>query len=153
MRLKGEGPPYPANCTLAQTRAPGHGACTPVGSIARCRLQRQSHNPFHLGIGDLAWATRPRLVQQSVQALVEEPTTPFPYSVAREPHLGTHLLVGSALGASQHQPGTLGQGLSRVPTRDPSLQRFSLLLLDLQQWQRSTSWHEHLLSWESNTCL
>ena len=145
MRLKGEGSPDTAYGTLAHAGASGHRTGAPVSSVVRCRLQCQSDDYLHVGVGDLAGRTRPRLVEQPVQASLDKSTTPLPHGLGRESHLSTDSLVGLTFGAAKYQPGALGQRLGRLPTRYQSLQGFSFLYADLQRRQRSTSGHDFLL--------
>ena len=42
-------------------------------------------------------------------------------ALAAEPHLGTDVVVGLALGAGEDEPGTLSQGLGGLSAGYPSL--------------------------------
>ena len=68
MRLQSKGSPYAADGAPTQAGTCLHGACAPVRSILRCRLQGQRHDPLNVSIGDSAGPARPRLVHQSVQS-------------------------------------------------------------------------------------
>ncbi len=144
MRLKGESSPDTAYGALAHAGASGHRTSAPVSSVVRCRLQCQSDDSLHVGVGDLAGRTRPRLVKQPIQASFDKSTTPLPHGLGREPHLSTHCFVGLTFGAAKYQPSTLGQRLRCLPKCDQSLQGFSLLCADFQRLQRSTTGYDFL---------
>ena len=68
-------------------------------------------------------------------------------ALAAEPHLGTDVVVGLALGAGEDEPGTLSQGLGGLSAGYPSLKGLSFGWAEYQRRQGSSSRHERLLSW------
>src|SRR3954453_19017820 len=66
--LQPEAVPEANNSTLAQSNLLGQGSRAPVGRRLRSALPGPGNGLFHLGIGDLARRSRPRLVRQSFPA-------------------------------------------------------------------------------------
>jgi len=109
MRLQAKGAPDATDRALAQATAAGHRARTPVGGVARFRLQRERHHVLHGGIGDAARCSRTRFIQQPVEARGQKPTAPLADGLLGQPQLVRDARVGLAARARQHDARSLRQ--------------------------------------------
>ena len=73
MRLQSERLPDAMHTHRTDARGLRQRARAPVGRAARCRFQRPSYDGFHLRIVDRPRGTRPRFVEQPIDALVDKP--------------------------------------------------------------------------------
>ena len=73
-----------------------------MGGVLRGRLQRGDHDILDLVHANRGRPARARLVNQSVQAIGDEPTTPLPDRGLRHPQLRRHALVVRPARAGQH---------------------------------------------------
>ena len=76
MRLQSERLPDAMHTHRTDARGLRQRARAPVGRAARCRFQRPSYDGFHLRIVDRPRGTRPRFVEQPIDALVDKPLPP-----------------------------------------------------------------------------
>jgi hypothetical protein len=83
--------------------------------VGRHLLQGGHHHFFDLVEQDRRRTARPRLVDQAVEAFVDEPASPFGDRVLHHPQVGRDLLVGRpGCGAAQDDPGAQRQRLRRL---------------------------------------
>jgi len=73
LRLQSEGPPDPRDRRLAQARGLGHPARASRRGVRRLRFQGLGHHALRVGLADRPRRSRPRLVEQAVQATLDEP--------------------------------------------------------------------------------
>ena len=87
MRLQAEGAPDAPHRGLRQLRFTRHRTGAPVRSGLRDALQSLGDHCIHSRVVDRAGRTRPRRVQQSVQAMLDTATAPnlYLYTVELEP--------------------------------------------------------------------
>lgn len=104
--LQAEGPPDPRDRGLVEPDLGGHRPGRPRRGITRCRLQGLGDDLFNLRIAYRAGPTGPRLVEQSIEAIDQEPGPPLANGAAADPTLATAVFLSGALalGAAQHNP-------------------------------------------------
>ena len=93
VRLHAEGRPYPPDRRVRQSALPGHRADRPVGGIGRRRLQRPLDNLGHLFVRERPRPSRPRLIRQPLDALLQEAAAPLADRVLVHAEFGCHRLV------------------------------------------------------------
>lgn len=94
VRFQLESAPDPSDRGLGQARALSHRLARPVRRVGRCLFQRRDDHLFDLVHQNRGRAARPRLVDQPVQALIHEPSTPLVHRVRRDLQINGDLLVG-----------------------------------------------------------
>jgi hypothetical protein len=141
MGLKAKGAPDSTDGALTQAAARGHRARAPVRRIARGRLQRQRHYPLNLGVGDGPWRAGPRLIEQAIHALDQEPLPPLADRILIQAQLARDGAVRLARGALQHHARTLSERLGCGSTPRPALQHLAFVITERQRGQRPTWGH------------
>ena len=94
VRFKVESLPDPADSGPGQAGTFRHGCPRPVGRVIRRFLQCIDDDFFYLLVSDRRLTSRTRLINQSVQALVNKPLTPLPGRCLMAPeHCGGFFIV------------------------------------------------------------
>jgi hypothetical protein len=130
VRLKAERAPDAVHRRLRQADLGGHRPCRPMRRVARGALQRLGDDLLDLSVSDRPWLTRPRLVDQAIQALCGKPRAPLGHHRPADCELLRDLGVRQALGRQQHDPRALRQ---RLRAGAPARPRLQLLALNLAE--------------------
>jgi hypothetical protein len=109
VRLQAEGAPDAADHTLAQPATFGHRTRAPMRRIRGSGFEGQPDHSFNLCVGHLAWRSRPRFIQQSIQPPLHKPLAPFAHRLLGYPQMACHQGVGLSRRAFQNQPRPLGE--------------------------------------------
>ncbi len=126
--LEVEGPPDPPDRRAREPAALGHLRPRPVRGVARCRLQRGHHHVLDLLGADRRRPARSRLVDQPVEAVLDEPGPPLTHRRRRTPDPVRDRRVVQAVGARQHDPRPQCQRLGRRRPTRPAPQLFTLVV-------------------------
>jgi hypothetical protein len=115
-----------------------------VSGIGRLFLQRLDHHPLDHVIAHRPGRPRAVLVEEPVEALLDEAATPLAAVVRVTPsRCATSPLV--ILGAGQHDPGPQGQGLRGLTPIGQAFQHGPILRVEHQRLSRSSTFcHAHL---------
>jgi len=114
VRLQPEGTPDPPDARSRDARVPGHAARTPMRGSRRSALQCLHDDVFDLRIVDFAGRSRPRLVEQPVQAVLDKAPAPLPDGLRGYPFVRRHRLVAQPSGTAQHDARPQRQCLRRL---------------------------------------
>ena len=134
MRLQAKGTPDPLHDRRRQSARFGHAARTPMGRVLGHAFQRLDDNRFNARIIDGSRRSGATRVAKSLEPMLKEPSAPLAHRVLVDLLLRGNLPVLQALRASQHDPRSQCQRLSRLAT---CCQRFQLRSLRFVQLQRS----------------
>ena len=121
VRLHAEGRPYPPDRRVRQSALPGHRADRPVGRVGRRRLQRPLDDLGHLFVRERPRPSRPRLIRQPLDALLQEAAAPLADRVLVHAEFGCHRLVRQAVCAVQDHAAAIGDR-----ARDPAASNLTL---------------------------
>ena len=91
-------------------------------------LQGGHHHRLDLLVGDGAWSSRARLIDQAVQPAFDKPSAPHPHRLRPYTDFSSNLCVGFACRATQYHPTSLCQRLRRRRPSRPPHQRRPLVL-------------------------
>src|SRR5512135_2264543 len=119
--------PDPRDAAPAQASPLGQRTSTPVRGVLGLALQSQRHHTLNGRIGDLARRTRPRLVQKSVYAALDETPAPTPDGLTKNAQPLRNLSVVRPFSTREDDPCPQRQCLRRIPPSRESLQLLSLL--------------------------
>src|SRR5690606_13343396 len=143
MRLQAEGRPDPSDRRVGKSGVPGHGANRPMGCVGRLGIERALDHSRHLVVFDRTRAPRTRLVQKALDAVLQEPATPFADRVLMNPKLSRNSLARQTLRATQDYPATLRHRAGNPVPANLALQIAPLLLAQNQCRYRPTSGSRH----------
>src|ERR1019366_3708490 len=87
-----------------------------------------------------------RFVEQTLEALLHEPPTPFTHSGLVDPQVGGHRLVGGTCRTGQDDSGPQGQRLRALAPPGQAFEDLALLVAQHQLCLRSSPWHRRLPS-------
>ena len=132
VRLELERLPDPPNGGRAQPARLGHGARTPMGGVARGRLQSLGDHRLDGIVGDAARCSRARFVEQAADALFEESRPPLADRVVRDSQLLDDGRVGHSGGAIENDLGAHRQRPRSLRSGGPALQSHEILGADNQ---------------------
>ena len=121
VRLHAEGRPYPPDRRVRQSALPGHRADRPMGRLGRRRLQRPLDDLGHLFVRERPRPSRPRLIRQPLDALLQEAAAPLADRVLVHAEFGCHRLVRQAVCAAQDHAAAIGDR-----ARDPAASNLTL---------------------------
>jgi hypothetical protein len=119
MRLQGNGSPDAASAhhALTQAAALGHRAGAPVCSVGRRTLQGHPHYSLNLRVADVARGAWPRLIEQARPPPLQEQLGPFADRLVAHSKLVRDRGIGTAAGACQDNPRTLGHACAVLGRR------------------------------------
>src|SRR5712692_8085822 len=143
VRPQAKGTPNASDACPAKPGALGQRARAPVGGVFGLGLQSQRDDPLDRAVTDLAWRTRPSLVDKPIQAALDEPPPPATYGLSGYTQPLGYLPIVVALNAGQNDSRTQRQRLSRRPSPHPRFQSLPLLRAHTQGHFRTPSSHRH----------
>ena len=114
VRPQAEGAPDAPDRRVREAAFLGHRAQRPMGGVCRRRGERPLDNLGHPIVRERPRPSRPRLVRQAVDALLQKAAAPLADRMLVHADLGRHRLVGQAVCAAQDHAAAL-----RHRTRDP----------------------------------
>lgn len=132
MRLQPECAPDALDSRHRQPACSRHAARTPLGGVSRQALQRLDDHRLDPLIVRCPRRARARLVAQTVEPVGQEPTAPFADRQATNSQPRSHLYVGAASNAAQHDPGSKRQRLRRFAPCRQSAQLDAFPLAPIQ---------------------
>src|SRR5579859_7154165 len=132
MRLELKRLPDPTDGSRAQPAGLGHGASTPMGGIARSRLQSLGNDSLDGIVTDAARRSRARFVEQATDSLFEESRPPLADGVVRDAQLLDDGRVGHSGGAVENDLGAHRQRPRSLGSGGPTLQSQEILSADNQ---------------------
>src|ERR1019366_852213 len=140
VRLQSEGPPDQADRRLAHPQGVGHRTGGPVGGVGWLLFQGLYDHGLDFVVGDGARRPRPRLVEQTLEALLHEPAAPLAHGGIGDPQVGGHRLVGGTGGTGQDDPGPQSQRLRAFAPPGQAFEDLALLVAQHQLGLRSSPW-------------
>ena len=121
VRLQAEGAPDAPDRRVRKAAFPGHRAQRPMGRVRRRRAERPLDNLGHLIVRERPRPSRPRLIRQPLDALLQEAAAPLADRVLVHAEFGRHRLVGQAVCAAQDHAAAIGDR-----ARDPAASSLTL---------------------------
>jgi hypothetical protein len=139
VRLQIEGAPDARHRGLRDPDPLRHVPGTPMRGIGRRALQRHRHDALDRLIAGLPGRSRPGLVHEPVEPLVQKATAPFADGGFVKTGSPGHLSIRVARCTEQDDARPRGKLLGRLPATDPSLERLTLLRTHFDRNQLSAS--------------
>ena len=143
MRLQAEGAPDAPDAGGRDAAVPRHAARAPMRRRGRLALQRLHEDTLDLGVVDLTRDTRPRFVEQAVEAALDKALPPLADGLRRHPLARRYRLVAQTRGAAEHDPRPQRQGLRRLAPLRVAFQDAGNLGRQVNLRHRPTRPHPH----------
>ena len=121
VRLQAEGAPDAPDRRVRKAAFLGHRAQRPMGGVRRRRAERPLDNLGHLIARERSRPSRPRLIRQPLDALLQEAAAPLADRVLVHAEFGCHRLVRQAVCAAQDHAAAIGDR-----ARDPAASSLTL---------------------------
>ena len=138
-------PPNASYTGVAQSACFGHRTRTPMGRVLRRRFQGHCQHPLYLRVAQPKWRTHSRFVQQTIEALVDKPSSPLSHCLHGQIEPSRHNRIARSLCTRQNNSRSLCQCLRRLRSTRPSLKSGLFLLRQHESWYRSSSSHRRFL--------
>ncbi len=146
VRLESEGVPNPPDRRRAQFLCFSQGTCAPMSGVPWCSLKGSGDDTFDVVVANAAGGTGSRLVEKTVEALLEEPRAPLDDGHPRGVEILSDFAVGSSLMGQENDTGPKRQELGRSATRRPIHKDAAFLRGEIQRRRRRASRHAVLPS-------
>jgi hypothetical protein len=99
-----------------------------MGGVGGCLFQGGDDQGLHMVVGDRTRHPWARFVVQTLEALEDEPASPFRHGRFAHPEATRHLAIGVTTGALEHDAAPKGKRLRALWPASPTLERVALVV-------------------------